>query len=68
MITNYVTLYMEQYRIEKGTYVLPCTNIFIVYCGPGYWQIEGKEADDEQVWKALQKEWRCTGKTRRLLP
>lgn len=56
---------MEQYRVEKGIYVLPCTNISIVYCGPGYWQIEGKKADDEQVWKALQKEWRCTGKTKR---
>lgn len=65
MITNYVALYMEQYRVEKGTYNLPCTNMLIVYCGPGYWQIEGKEADDEQVWKALQKEWKCTGRIER---
>lgn len=64
MITNYVALYMEQYRVEKGTYVLPCTNTVIVYCGPGYWQIEGKEADDELVWKALQREWNVTGKTK----
>jgi hypothetical protein len=64
VITNYVALYMEQYRVEKGTYVLPHTNILIVYCGPGYWQIEGKEADDELVWKALQREWIVTGKTK----
>lgn len=64
MITNYVALYMEQYRVEKGTYVLPYTNTVIVYCGPGYWQIEGKEADDELVWKALQREWNVIGKTK----
>ena len=64
MITNYVALYMEQYRVEKGTYVLPSTNTVIVYCGPGYWQIEGKEADDELVWKALQREWNVIGKTK----
>lgn len=65
MIINYVGAYLQQYRAEKGTYVLPCTNTLIVYCGPGYWQIDGEEADDEQVWKALQKEWNATGKTRR---
>lgn len=64
MIASYVALYMEQYRVEKGTYVLPLTNTLIVYCGPGCWQIEGKESDDEQVWKALQREWSLTGKTR----
>jgi len=61
VITKYVALYMEQYRVEKGTYVLPETQKVITYCGPGFWQVEGKKTGDEGVWKALQEEWAATG-------
>lgn len=61
MITKYVNLYLEQYRVEKGTYVLPSTQKVIVYCGPGFWQVEGEEMGDEGVWGALQEEWKATG-------
>ena len=57
MITNYVALYMDQYRVEKGTYVLPLTQKMAIYCGPGFWQLEGKEASDEDIWEALKEEW-----------
>ena len=63
MITNYVSLYLEQYRVEKGTYVLPHINTLIVYCGPGYWQVEGEEMGDEGVWEVVQEEWKAIGKT-----
>lgn len=60
MITKYVALYMEQYRVEKGTYVLPSTQRVVVRCGPGFWQVDGKETGDEGVWMALQEEWATT--------
>ena len=63
MITKYVSLYLEQYRVEKGTYILPLTQKLIVRCGPGFWQVEGEETGDEGVWEALQEEWMAIGKT-----
>ena len=60
MITNHVALYMEQYRVERGVYVLPLTQKMVVYCGPAFWQVEGEEMNDEGVWKVLQEEWAAT--------